>query len=188
MRMQPCCKKMLWFLAAIAVWFFPAGCKHSRRNQSPQELAEGYYWYEAVFLQKEEVEAAFRTVSDDYPSYEYVPDGFHVTTQYKPEQKHENLYGTTVTVHITGYLSGTVHDMEESLVSENEGFHVEVSSADRQMQSLLDSYDRNWHITGSYSGAAKYTGRLDFSDAIPIDLTIEGVFGLGDNTGKLILE
>ena len=53
---------------------------------------------------------------------------------------------------------------------------------------MLDSYDRNWHITGSYSGAAKYTGRLDFSDAIPIDLTIEGVFGLGDSTGKLILE
>ena len=48
MRMQPCCKKMLWFLAAIAVWFFPAGCKHSRRNQSPQELAEGYYWYDTV--------------------------------------------------------------------------------------------------------------------------------------------
>lgn len=56
------------------------------------------------------------------------------------------------------------------------------------MQELIDSIDRVWHITGSYTYAAKYTGQLDFSDVTPVDLTIKGVFGLADSEGKLILE
>ena len=172
----------------IAVCCFFIGCGSPPKNQSPQEQAEGYYWYEAVILHNEEVEAAFRTASDHFPKYEYVPDAFHVTTKYKPELKHENLYGTAVTVHIIAYTAGAVQAPEEGLISENEGFLVEVSSADEEMQSLLDSCDRIWHITGSYTGAAKYTGQLDFSNAIPIDVTIEGVFGLADSAGKVILE
>ena len=91
-------------------------------------------------------------------------------------------------MHIIGYTSGTVQDPEEGHISENEGFLIEVSSADEDMQALLDSIDRVWHITGSYSGAAKYTGKLDFSNAVPIDLTIEGVFGMADTKGTVILD
>lgn len=188
MRIQNCLKKALLFLAMIAVCCFFVGCGNTPKNQSPQELAEGYYWYEAVILQKEDVEAAFRSVSDSFPNYEYVPDLFHVTTQYKPDSKHEDLYGTAVTVHITGYTRGAVQDTEKDLISENEGFLVEVSSADEDMQSLLDSRDRVWHITGSYTGAAQYTGQLDFSSAMPVDLTIAGVFGMADSTGRVVLE
>ena len=139
-------------------------------------------------MNKEDVEAAFRTASDHFPNYKYVPDAFHVTVQLKPEPKHESLYGTAVTVHIIGYTSGAVQDPEEDVISENEGFLVEVSSADKDMQALLESINRVWHITGSYSGAAKYTSQLDFSNAVPIDITIEGVFGVADTTGKVILE
>ena len=65
---------------------------------------------------------------------------------------------------------------------------MEVTSPDEKMQELIDSIDRVWHITGSYTYAAKYTGQLDFSDVTPVDLTIKGVFGLADSEGKLILE
>lgn len=176
-------QKAFVFLVLGAVCCSFAGCGSSRKHQSPQEEAEGYYWYEAVFLEKKDVEKAFRTASSRFPSHEFVPDAFHVTTQYKPEQRHESLYGTAVTVHVTGYISGSVYDAEEGLFSENEGLLVEVSSADEEMQALLDSYDRVWHITGSYTGAAKYTGQLDLSGAIPMDLTIEGVYGIADSDG-----
>ena len=33
-----------------------------------------------------------------------------------------------------------------------------------------------------------YTERLDFSDSTPVDITIEGVFGMSDNDGNITLE
>ena len=158
------------------------------KHQSPMELAEGYYWYEGFFLDQEDVENAFRTVEENYPKYEYIPDLFHVTTQYKPDPKHESLYGTPVAIHIIGYVSGVVEDLEEDITSDNEGLLVEVTSSDEDMQALIDSIDKVWHITGSYSAAAKYTGHLDFSDAVPSDMTIEGIFGMADSDGKVTLQ
>lgn len=157
-------------------------------HQSEQELAEGYYWYEAIFLDGEEIQAAFQSVSEDYPKYNVSPLEYHVTTGYKPDLRHEDLYGSPVIIHITGYTYGAVSDTDEDVVSYNEGFIVEVTSPDEKMQELIDSIDRVWHITGSYTYAAKYTGQLDFSDVTPVDLTIKGVFGLADSEGKLILE
>ena len=188
MRSQSYFQNILVFLVMSIVCCSFAGCGNTRNSQSPQEESEGYYWYEAIFLQTEDVEKAFKTVSDQFPLYKYVPDDFHVTTKYKPETKHENLYGTAVTVHITGYVSGMVHDTEEDFVSENEGLLVEVSSTNEEMQALIDSIERTWHITGSYSGAAKYTNYLDFSSAVPMDITIKGVFGMADSEGNVILE
>ena len=64
---------------------------------------------------------------------------------------------------------------------------MEVSSTDEEMQALIDSCDKQLHITGSYSVAAKYTGQLDFSGVTPIEITIEGVFGIADSDGAVIL-
>ena len=188
MRNSTCFQKaMVLILSCFVFWTFSV-CGSSEKHQSPQEQAEGYYWYEAVFLDKEEVEEVFRMVSENYPKYEFVPDHFHVTTQYKPEPKHGDLYGSPVTVHIIGYASGTVHGIQEDITSENEGLLVELSSAVEGMQDLIDSCDKIWHITGSYSAAAKYTGQLDFSHITPIDQTIEGVFGIGDSDEAVILD
>jgi len=188
MKILTCLKNVLLLPAMISAGSFCVGRGNPPKSQSPKEQSEGYYWYEAVFLHKEDVEAAFRTASDRFPNYEFVPNDFHVTTQFKPNPKHESLYGTAVTVHITGYISGSVQDRKEDLVSENEGFLVEISSADENMQLLLDVCNRIWHITGSYTGAAKYTEHLDFSTARPMDLTLEGVFGMADSSGLVILQ
>ena len=67
MKIHTCCKKVLLFLAMIAVCCFFVGCGSSSNNLSPLEQEEGYYWYEAIFLQKDDVEAAFRTASDHSP-------------------------------------------------------------------------------------------------------------------------
>ena len=56
------------------------------------------------------------------------------------------------------------------------------------MQELLDSYEKRWHITGSYTTGAKYTEYLDFSDASPVDFTITGRFGKCDSDGVLVLD
>lgn len=159
-----------------------------KKHQSPQEKAIWYFWYEAVFLDRESVETAFKSVSKNYPKFDFVPRMFHVTTAFKPEPKHEELYGSVVSFHITRYTSSPVSNEKEGVVSENEGFIVEISSSDEKIQDYLDSCKKIWHITGSYTIAAKYTGQLDFSDVTPVDLTLKGVFGLGDSEGKLILE
>lgn len=180
------------FFAAIlivsAVCCFLTGFQEGPKHQSEQELAEGFYWYEAVILRTEDAESAFRMAADDFLKYEIIPDIFHVTTEYKPEKKHEYLYGSAVSVHITGYLFGPVLDEENNVLSYNEGVSVVISSENEDMQTLIDSYDRNWHITGSYTEAAKYTGQLDFSNATPLDITLEGTFGLADSDGNIITE
>ena len=188
MRISTCFQRVMASLLACSVfWALPVCCS-SEKHQSAQELAEGYYWYEAVFLDTEEVQKAFSTASASYPKYEIVPDHFHVTVQYKPEPRHEDLYGTPVTVHILGYAGGTVQDPQENITSENEGLQVRMTSPDEGMQALIDNTDKNWHITGSYTVAAKYTEQLDFSDSTPVDITLEGVFGVADSDGNVVLE
>ncbi len=139
-------------------------------------------------MDRESVETAFKSVSKNYPKFDFVPRMFHVTTAFKPEPKHEELYGSVVRIHIMGYTYGSIPDEKEGVVSHNEGFIVEASSPDQKMQELLDNNDNFLHITGSYTVGAKYTGLLDFLNAIPVDMTIEGVFGIGDSNGIIILE
>lgn len=188
MRLSDRFQKVIVVLLICSVMIALTGCDRSQKHQSPQEEALGYYWYEAVFLEKEDVEKSFTTASDDYPKYEYVPDNFHVTTLYMPETKNEEIYGAPVTVHIIGYANGSVLDTEENITSDNEGMLVELSSSNEKMQALIDSIDKTWHITGSYSGAAVYTNQLDFSNCTPLDIIIEGVYGLGDSNETVILE
>ena len=189
--------KSFLITAVLLCLCFPfCGCGRDAGNPTPreaehksrEELDIGYYYYEGIFLPADEVIGIFGQVSDGYPRYDVVPDQFHVTTEYLPETTHEELYGTEVSVHITGYKYGTAIDPEDGSASQNEGFRVEVLSDDPEMQAFLDGIDRNWHITGSYTTAARYTKYMDFSDAVPVDLTITGTFGRGDSDGVLMLE
>ena len=165
-----------------------SGCNTSQEHQSPQEKALGYFWYEAVFLDKADVENAFVEASGSFPKYKFVPYNFHVTTSFMPEPKHEELYGTPVTVHITKYAYGSVQNEKGNTASDNEGLLVELSSTDKRMQALIDSTDAIFHITGSYTVAGQYTAQLDYADGTPIDITIEGVFGLCVDDKSLTLE
>ena len=157
-------------------------------HKSKEEQEIGYYYYEGIFLSTEEITEAFRSVSDEFPRYPVVPEPFHITTEYMPDTVHDNLYGAEVTVHITGYQYGTSTDETDGSTSENEGFKVEVTSEDPEMQELLDSIDKNWHITGSYTTAARYTKYMDFSDADPVDFILKGTFGWCDSDNNLVLE
>ncbi|MBQ4460098.1 MAG: hypothetical protein II911_06840 [Clostridia bacterium] len=150
-------------------------------HQSDAEKARGYYYYEAIFLDKDEVLKAFKQAAPDYPKNALTPPEFHVTTAFKPEEKHTSLYGTKVTVHITGYTSGTVRRDDGAGESSNEGFLVELSTDNGEMQELLDSYDKVMHITGSYSAEGYYTEFLDWSKMTPMDITLTGTFGGADS-------
>lgn len=150
-------------------------------HQSDAEKARGYYYYEAIFLDKDEVLKAFKQAAPDYPKNALTPPEFHVTTAFKPEEKHTSLYGTKVTVHITGYTSGTVRRDDGAGESSNEGFLVELSTDNEEMQELLDSYDKVMHITGSYSAEGYYTEFLDWSKMTPMDITLTGTFGGADS-------
>ena len=150
-------------------------------HQSDAEKARGYYYYEAIFLDKDEVLKAFKQAAPDYPKNALTPPEFHVTTAFKPEEKHMSLYGTKVTVHITGYTSGTVRRDDGAGESSNEGFLVELSTDNEEMQALIDSYDKVMHITGSYSAEGYYTEFLDWSKMTPMDITLTGTFGGADS-------
>ena len=179
-------RKAMIVLIACAICVF-VGCASSHPHKSQQEIDVGYYWYEGIFLDSEAVQAAFKSVSDDYPKYEIVPDHYHITTSYKSDIRHDDLYGSAVSVHVVGYAAGTVRDEEEGVTSDNEGLLVELTAENEDLQTLIDNTDRVWHITGSYTYAAMYTGRLDYSDMVPMDITLEGTFGLADSEGKVTL-
>ena len=188
-------KKLTAILVALMMLLALAGC-HAKKpaadtaattatsekgHQSDAEKARGYYYYEAIFLDKDEVLNAFRQAAPDYPKNDLTPPEFHVTTAFQPEEKHTSLYGTKVTVHIVGYASGTVHRDDGAGESSNEGFLVELSTDNEEMQALLDSYDKVWHITGSYSAEGYYTEFLDWSKTTPMDVTLTGTFGGADS-------
>lgn len=183
-------KKPLLTLIVLCLCFALLGCSSQPdavKHKSKEELEIGYYYYEGIFLSTKETTEAFQIVSDEFPRYPVVPERFHITTEYMPDTTHENLYGREVTVHITGYKYGTSTDETDGSTSENEGFRVEVMSEDPEMQELLDSIDKNWHITGSYTTAARYTKYMDFSDADPVDLILTGTFGWCDSDDNLVL-
>ena len=188
-------KKLTAILVVLMMLLALAGC-HAKKpaadtaattatsekgHQSDAEKARGYYYYEAIFLDKDEVLKAFKQAAPDYPKNDLTPPEFHVTTAFQPEEKHTSLYGTKVTVHIVGYASGTVHRDDGAGESSNEGFLVELSTDNEEMQALLDSYDKVWHITGSYSAEGYYTEFLDWSKTTPMDITVTGTFGGADS-------
>ena len=146
-------KKLTAILVALMMLLALAGC-HAKKpaadtaattatsekgHQSDAEKARGYYYYEAIFLDKDEVLKAFKQAAPDYPKNDLTPPEFHVTTAFQPEEKHTSLYGTKVTVHIVGYTSGTVHRDDGAGESSNEGFLVELSTDNKEMQDLIDS-------------------------------------------------
>ena len=188
-------KKLTAILVALMMLLALAGC-HAKKpaadtaattatsekgHQSDAEKARGYYYYEAIFLDKDEVLNAFKQAAPDYPKNDLTPPEFHVTTAFQPEEKHTSLYGTKVTVHIVGYASGTVHRDDGAGESSNEGFLVELSTDNKEMQDLIDSYDKVMHITGSYSAEGYYTEFLDWSKTTPMDITVTGTFGGADS-------
>ena len=188
-------KKLTAILVALMMLLAFAGCNakkpaadtaattatSEKGHKSDAEKARGYYYYEAIFLDKDEVLNAFKQAAPDYPKNDLTPPEFHVTTAFQPEEKHTSLYGTKVTVHIVGYASGTVHRDDGAGESSNEGFLVELSTDNEEMQALLDSYDKVWHITGSYSAEGYYTEFLDWSKTTPMDITVTGTFGGADS-------
>ena len=155
-------------------------------QRSLQEQNKGYCYFEGIFLSYDEVIDAAKKISDEYPRYPLGPKSIHVSTEFRPAVTHEDLYGTEVSVHITGYKYGTVTDPKDGTTSENEGFRVEVQSEIAKMQELLDSIKKNWHISISYTISSKYTEYMDFTDAEPVSITLTGKFGSVDSNGKLI--
>lgn len=131
--------------------------------------------YEAVFLDNTEVMQLFEEIRGDQ-LFEKQTSDFHVTTAFMPSEAAAELYGKPVTVHITGYKVGDVVSDDGSITT-NEGLQAELFSEDEQMQAYLDALEVNFHITGSFKDAAKYTGYIDFSDAEPMDITLTGTFG-----------
>ena len=131
--------------------------------------------YEAVFVDDDEIYSFFTEVRGDAP-YRNVKTEFHITTAFIPEEDARELYGSEITVLITGYIDGEA-TMDDGRTTRNEGFKVELLSSDPEMMEYLDESPIIFHITGSYMDAAKYTGQLDFSEAQPVYFATTGIFG-----------
>ena len=143
-----------------------------------------YVVYEAVFVNNEQIVFLFNEVRGEAP-YPKVPSDYHVTTSFLPEEDERELYGKEVTVHITGYKAGDVTS-DDGGTTRNEGFKVELASDDPDVTAYLESHVANFHITGSFTDQAKYTGYLDFSDAEPLEYSVTGTLGAYMNSGKLV--
>lgn len=143
--------------------------------------------YEAFFLDNDEVMELFTKVRGEEAPYENITKDFHVTTAFMPEQDMHELYGTEVTIHIYGYKNGEVV-ADDGSTTANEGFFCKVTSDNEEMQSFIDNTEKNWHITGSYKDAAKYTEYIDPSDAAEVDFTVKGRFGAGMSNGDIMFE
>ena len=116
--------------------------------------------YEAFFIQ----EQLDSTLEKDIQNK-------HITTEFRPKQTHQDLYGKTATFKVIGYGND----------DKNEGFKVEmVSCEDVALKELFDNIPLP-HITLSVSNDGKpvNTAKLDFQ---PVNgQIVTGKFGGFDN-------
>ncbi len=122
------------------------------------------YYYIGCFFDKEEEKRLLEHRQG--PALEHRIGSLHVTVEYLPGQVDTSLFGTEVEAIVTGYGNN----------GRNEGFSVEVSSADEDMQRLLDSIELP-HITLSRAEDAESVGtkKLRFDPIEPF--SVKGKFG-----------
>lgn len=143
------------------------------------------WYYEAVFLNNDEIRDIFRQMRET-PPFGRETKKYHVTTKFMPEKTHEEWYGESVTVHITSYKVQEI-SADDGKMTANEGLKAEMTSGNVKLQEYIDSLNKNFHINGSYRDSAKYTEKVDFSDGRQLDITVTGTFGCGHSDGTVNL-
>ena len=155
---------------------------------TPSETTDSIYVvYEAIFLDNDEVSNIFNSIRGDEAPFDKVTTDYHVTSAFMPESDHKQWYGSKVNVHISKYTIQEVK-MDDGNMTSNEGLKVELTSENVELNEYLISLNKNFHITGSYKDAAKYTDSFDFSDGEDLDIDIEGTFGGFYSDGNIYLE
>ena len=157
-------------------WIFMSEMDKKSNNSSTD--TPNIYWYEAIFLNNDEILSLFNSIRNIMP-YSFITENFHVTTEFMPSNLHEQWYGEKVSVRITSYKSQTV-TADNGMTTANEGFKVVLSAENKALLSYLNLLNKNFHITGSYQDAAKYTEQIDFSDGIKMNIEIIGIYGYCD--------
>ena len=158
----------------------------STEASQTQESTETKAVYEAVFLDNEQISGLFAQARGNNAALEKVPSEYHITTAFQPETAHPEWYGQKVDVHITTYAMQEVKT-DDGTPTENEGFKVELTSENEQLNSYLASLNKNFHVTGSSKDAPRWTEYIDFSKGQPFEATATGTFGayMTDQTVKL---
>lgn len=176
-------KRTICLILAILLLPVFSICCSAAKEQPKEE--QPTVIYEAFFLNNDEILKLFSEVRGEKAPYVNMTKDFHVTTAFMPEKDMRELYGTEVTIHIYAYQNGQV-PADDGTMTANEGFFCTITSDNAAMQDYVSHLDNNWHITGSYKdqGGAKYTSRLDLTDAQVVHYTVTGRFGgyLSDNT------
>lgn len=180
-------KKIAAMLLCSMMLFSFTSCARPADEAAEAEQDENYVVYEAIFLDNNEILDIFSDIRGDEAPFENVTKDFHVTTSFMPEKDSHELYGEKAEIHITGYKCGEVEDDDGGMTA-NEGMCVTITCGGEKLQKHIDSLDNNWHITGAYKDAAKYTGYIDFSDAQPIDYTVTGTFGGSMSSGEIMFD
>ncbi len=152
----------------------PVGCAQTSKPVESNPTKDVIY--EAVFLDNDEIAELFASVRGEIPPFDNVTQGYHVTTEFMPEKTHFDWYGEQVNVHITTYAAQDVKT-DDGQITANEGFKVEMTSENTESIAYLDTLDKNYHITGAYQDAAKYTEYIDFSVGEALDVYVMGTFG-----------
>ena len=158
----------------------------SSEASQTQESAETKAVYEAVFLDDEQISDLFVQARGGNAALAKVPNEYHITIAYRPESAHPEWYGQKVTVNITTYAMQEVKS-DDGTLTENEGFKVELTSDNEQLNNYLTSLNENFHVTGSYKDYPICTKFIDFSEGQSFEATVTGTFGayMTDGTVKL---
>lgn len=131
--------------------------------------------YEGIFLHSEIVKSLFISQRGENKLRHETSD-FHVTTEFMPKLVHPDWYGSEVDVILTSYARQTVR-MDNGELTVNEGFGVSVSSSNGELNDFLKSLKKNFHITGGFDHAPKYTEDVDFSLGDKIEVIhLKGTF------------
>lgn len=107
------------------------------------------------------------------------PSFYHVTTEFMPESLHEQWYGNTADVVVSGYISDDqVKNPRADDISQAEGFQVEsIRTESEELNSYLNQIVKKMHITTSYSRAAFDTNFADWSKGYPCHFCVRMIFG-----------
>ena len=179
-------KNWKMYVLSIVLVFILSGCGVDHAENTTGDSQTSDVIYEGAFLDNDEIADLFASVRGEEAPFANVTKDYHVTTEYMPEQTHRDWYGETINVHITAYAVQEVA-MDDGQMTSNEGFKVDVTSENEELNEYLQSLGKNYHITGAYQDGAKYTEYIDFSKGEAVDVSVEGTFGGYCSDGMLDL-
>lgn len=146
--------------------------------------------WEALFIEdSKKINTIIKNLDLNSEELENKVINYHITTEFNPKIKHYDFYGVSAIITIKGYVID--YDIENPYHSDKtsaKGFVVsDIQTTNKELQDYINSIDKKFHVTTSYSCAAVDMNYADYNKIIPYKFKVVAKFGGYDINLKQVI-